>query len=292
MRITTGILTKEALAGYQRQMRGLDEARRRAATGVRVHTASDDPVAASGTMQASSALRALEQHRSNLERGQSRLSMEDSVLEQLGGVLMRAQELAAAQAGDPADARARDTARAEVDRLIEFTTDLANTRMAGSYLFGGQYADTPPLQNGAPDPARPASGSALIEIGEGTFIETTHGAQEIFVDSGVMDALSDLSAALDADDPTGVQTAMTALDDAFQAVQEIVGDLGARMSQLDVTASNLDSLEVTLAQLRSDLSDANLAEAVTELVDRQGSLEAAMLANSRILNITLADYLR
>ena len=64
------------------------------------------------------------------------------------------------------------------------------------------------------------------------------------------------------------------------------------MSRLDVAVNNLDSLEVTLQTFRSDLADADLAEAVTELVNRQGTLEAAMVANSRILNMTLANYLR
>ena len=52
------------------------------------------------------------------------------------------------------------------------------------------------------------------------------------------------------------------------------------------------SLEITLRTFRSGLSDADLAEAVTELVSRQGALEATMLANARIFDVTLADYLR
>ena len=64
------------------------------------------------------------------------------------------------------------------------------------------------------------------------------------------------------------------------------------MSQLDVAVSNLDSLEVNLQTFRADLEEADMTEAVTRLVERQGALEAAMLANSKILNLTLTDYLR
>ncbi len=35
-----------------------------------------------------------------------------------------------------------------------------------------------------------------------------------------------------------------------------------------------------------------MTEAVTKMVNRQNSLEAAMLANSKILDLTLSDYLR
>ena len=54
---------------------------------------------------------------------------------------------------------------------------------------------------------------------------------------------------------------------------------------------DLDSLEVTLETFRSGLADADLAQAVTDLVNRQGSLEAAMLTTSKIMNLTLSDYL-
>ena len=64
------------------------------------------------------------------------------------------------------------------------------------------------------------------------------------------------------------------------------------MNQLDVASSNLDSLDVNLQTFRSGLQDADMTEAVTRLVERQSALEAAMLANSKILNLTITDYLR
>jgi len=291
LRITNGILAREALTGYQSQLRALDDARRQAATGLRVHKASDDPVAVAGIMQSSSELRALEQYRSNVDTGQSRLDIEDSVLDQLGNALSRAKELALSQAGDTADAKSRATTKEEIDRLIDFATDLGNTQLAGIYVFGGQYADTPPFVGGVPDPTKPPSGSFQMEIGTGVVVDSNHGAQEIFLDSDAIDALTELSTALGNNDPTGVQNAITRLDGAFQSVQELVGDLGARMTQLDVTASNLDSLEVTLQSFRSDLGDADITKAISELVNRQSTLEAAMLANTRIMNISLTDYL-
>jgi len=291
LRITNGILAKEAVSGYQTQLRALDDARRQASTGLRVNKPSDDPVAVASIMQSSSELRALEQYRTNVDTGQSRLDIEDSVLDQLGNALTRVKELALSQGADPADAQSRATTKVEIDGLIDFATDLGNTQLSGIYIFGGQYADSPPFVAGVHDPARPPSGSFQVEIGTGNVLETNHSAQEIFLDSDALDAMRELSTALGNDDPQQIQAATTRLDAAFQNVQELVGDLGARMTQLDVTGSNLDSLEVTLQTFRSDLGDADMAQAISELVTRQGALEAAMLANSRIMNITLADYL-
>ena len=292
MRITSSILSHAAISGIQSQMRGIADAQRRIATGQRVGRPSDDPVAAAGILGSSSGLRALEQYRGNQETGLRRLALEDSVLDQVTTALSRAKELGISQATDSASTSTRLVTQAEVDQLRSFMEDLANTQFNDRYIFGGQYSDTPPYQAGAVDALRPPTGDAKIEIGAGLLADTNHNAQEIFVDSDAMGALDALSAALGADDIPGIEAALVRVNDAFQATQETIGDLGGRMSRLDVAVNNLDSLEVTLQTFRSDLADADLAEAVTELVNRQGTLEAAMVANSRILNMTLANYLR
>jgi len=292
LRITNSILAHEAVAGFQRQLRALDEARRQVSSGLRVTRPSDDPVAVAGIMGSSSGLRALEQYRSNLQTGQSRLAIEDSTLDQITNVLIRAKELAVSQATDTASAASRLAVKAEIDGIIDFVTDLGNAKLAGSYVFGGQYADTPPFVNRASDPLKPPSGSLKMEISAGLVVETNHSAQQIFLDSDVVESVKALTVALGTNDVPGIQAAMTRVDAAIQATQVLVGALGGRMNQLDISLSNLDSLEVTLKTFRSSLADADMAEAVTELVARQGSLEAAMLANANILRITLTDYLR
>lgn len=292
MRITNSTLTKEALSGFQAQMRSLDTARREASTGLRVSRPSDDPLAAAGVMQSSSGLRALDQYRKNLELARTRLDLEDSVADQLGNALARAKELGMSQAGATASGTTRAAAAQEVLRLAEFSKSLANTQFAGSYLFGGQYADTPPFTDGAVDPNRPPTGALRVEAGARLFLDTNHSAQELFLDTGAVAGLQALGEALAANDTRGIQSAMSALDGAFDGVQTLVGDLGARMNQVDVALTNLDSLEVNLQTFRSSLEEADLTEAVTRLVERQGALEAAMMSNSRILTLTLTDYLR
>jgi flagellar hook-associated protein 3 FlgL len=291
LRITNSTLAQEALSSFQAQMRALDTARRQASTGLRVSRSSDDPLAIAGVMQSSSSLRALEQYRRNLEGARSRLDLENSAVAQLGDALARAKELAVSQATATASAATRATSAAEVSGLVGLTKDLANTQFAGSYLFGGQYADTPPFTNGSLDPDRPPSGAVRIEAGVRLFVGTNHSAQELFVDTGAVDSLQALADALSSNDVDGIRSAMADLDQAFGSVQTLIGDLGARMNQVDVALTNLESLEVNLQTFRSTLEDADMAEAVTRLVERQGALEAAMLANSKILNLTLTDYL-
>lgn len=291
MRITNSILQLRSLSALQDTLEGMERAQRRVSTGVRVERPSDDPVATAPIMRTSSSLRALEQHQRNISTARGRLAGEESVLEQLDGTLVRAKQLAIGQAGDPADAATRGIVAREVGSLLDHVQDLANTTYAGSYLFGGQYSDRPPFPDTGPDPAAPPSGERLVEIGAESVARTNHSAEEIFFDSGAVTALESLKTALEGDDAAGIRNAIGALDASFTSVQELTADVGARDQRLEIAASNSDALEVNLQALRSELRDVDIEDAVSDLVNRETGYQAAMLANARILQSTLMDYL-
>lgn len=292
MRITNTILYQESLRGLRSNLEAIEAAHRQVSSGLRVEKASDDPASAAGAMRASDALRALEQHSRNASTGRARLAAEEAVLEQVTDVMVRAKELGIAQAGSPADASTRAITAAEVSELLDHVRDLGNTELGGSYLFGGAWADTRPFPDAGPDPSRPAAGERLVEIGAGSQVPTNHDGQTVFQDSGVFAALEALEAGLRADDADAVRNAIGDVDTAFTRVQELTAEVGARSRRLDVAVANLEALDVNLRSLRSELQDADIEEAVTQLVNRQTGYQAALLANARILQTTLTDYLR
>jgi flagellar hook-associated protein 3 FlgL len=75
-------------------------------------------------------------------------------------------------------------------------------------------------------------------------------------------------------------------------VQVLLGDVGARMQQLEVTTANIDALDGQMRALKSQIEEADIEQTVTELVSRQTAYQAAMLATSRVMGLNLADYLR
>lgn len=292
LRVTNSVLYSQALGNTQKALSEIERYQRIISSGLRVEKPSDDPTAVSEIMRSSSGLRALEQYRENLSSASSRLTLEDNVLDQLSNALTRAKELAISQAGDTASASSRSVVQNEIEGIREFAIELGNTQFAGSFIFGGQYSDTRPFTSAGADPARPPAGTLQVEGGAGAFYAVNHSGQEVFVDSGVLDALENLAAALGADSDDGIIAGIGEIDEAFDNVQELVGGLGARMNQVDTALSNLEALNVNLQTFRSELQDADLEEAVSKLVNRQVSYEAAMMTNARILQTTLTDYLR
>jgi flagellar hook-associated protein 3 FlgL len=291
LRITHRLQQTQSLAALRENLSRVSEVQRQVSSGRRVERASDDPTAVGSILRASSGLRAIDQYRRNLQTADVRLTLEDTALDSLTNLMIRAKELGVGQGGSNANATTRNVAAAEIDTLIEQIDDIGNSNIAGHYIFGGVNSDRGPLSGSATDPTAPPIGEQQVEISAGRTISTTHSAQEVFIDTGVITAMQALRTALKANDASAVQGALTTMDTAFAEVQEIVGELGARMNQVGVALGNLDSLEINLQTFRSGLEDIDMEKAVTELVSRQGALQAAYAANANILQNTLTDYL-
>jgi flagellar hook-associated protein 3 FlgL len=293
MRITNSIIQRNALANLQLNMQRMAEAQDTATTGKRIRVASDDPIGASQVMQADGSLRALDQYRRNIGHATARVDAEEGALDSLTQILERAKELGISQAGTNASAATRLTTKAEVDQLIASAVQTGNQQIEGEYLFGGVQSSTAPFQSATPPfSAVPPTGTRKTEISQAQFLSTNHNGTEVFLDTNVLSALNDLSTALGANNQTGIQTALGALDGAHDAVQNLIGDVGARSSQLEVTTSNLVALDAQLRTFKGALEDVDVEKAVTELVARQNTYQAAMLATSRVMSLNLADYLR
>lgn len=295
MRITNSVLARNALQTVRDGLSGMDRAQQEVASGRKLTKPSDDPAAAADLLTAERRLSALGQYQRNISAASSRLSAQESALNELDGILVRARELATGQLTDTSNAQTRAIAAEEVDRLAEAAAQLANTRFGSGFLFGGNYT------NQAPYPIStqtPPSGQASVEIAEGQSIATVIDGVELFYDSdpsgntGLIRSLQDLAAGLRANDKTAMTTAAEAINDAFDDVQVALGETGARVQQLELAKSNAEALELGLKEYRSDLSEIDLEEAVTNLLSRQNALQAALMATSRLMNTSLTDYLR
>jgi len=282
----------QALSGTGRILSEIGALQRSITSGRRVEKPSDDPAAAGGIAEASSRRTAMVQYEKNMNTARARLAVEEGVLDQLTQVLTRVKELAVAQGGSASSQKGREAAQKEVDQLRELVVGLGNTRFAGSYLFGGDYADSRPFSMAGSDPTRPPVGDYRVEAGPGSFVAGNHSGKEILVDTGILDVLEGLSTALGSNDTSQVQALTNDLDEAFQTVQVILAEVGGRTNRIDGALEKLDAMEVELEIHRSQLQDTDLEEAITAVMNRQVTYQSAMLANSRILSLTLTDYLR
>lgn len=293
MRITSSMVRSEGLATIRRNLRAIRDAQAEVVDGRRIRALSDDPAASTTLLATDGRLRALDQYGRNIGAARARLQAEESVLDQLGDVLTRGRELALSQAGGTATTQTRQITQKETDELLATVIQLANTRFGNAYLFGGVHADLRPFDNaGQTDALRPPAGAQAFEIGEQQQALGPHDALDVFSATDAVESLRDLSAALAGDDGDAIAAAGARVTAAFEAVQVLLGEVGARTVRLEIAEANVDALRHNLRTLRSDLADVDLEEAVSHLVARQSAFEAALMATSRVLQTTLAHYLR
>jgi flagellar hook-associated protein 3 FlgL len=303
MRISNPMILRSSVARVQQPLQAMDRAREQVASGLRVRRMSDDPTAASEVVRIGASMRAVAQYQRNINLAKARVATEENALDQLGNALTRAVELGLGQVGATANTTTRLAVKAEIDQLLGFAVDLGNTRFGDDFLFAGPRAGERPfrvpttpgdgfsaLLDGNGDPVDP-TGTLRIEIGDGRTLTPNHSGAAVFLDTDALEALRALSDALGADDPAAIATAATRANAAHGRVQALLGTVGARTNELEAAEATLAQTELTLAAVRSDLRDAEIDKAMIELVGRQTMYQAAMSATSRILGLSLANYL-
>lgn len=276
------MIRRTQIERVQDNLARVDESRTRVATGLRVEKPSDDPIAGARIMQTTSDLRANAQHRRNMERGIHRVVTEERVLDGLTNLLSRAREVAAQTGGPTVGNASRRVAATEIQGLIQSAVGLGNTRFGDTFLFGGMYSTQQPF---APDGSfsitQAPSGSHMVEVADNTLAETNHDGMTVFVNSGAISALQSLETALLANDTTQIASASGLLDGALDSMQELLGEVGVRGQVFETTRGYAEEAELDLLEVRSEAQDIDLDRAISELLGRQSSLEAALLAISR-----------
>jgi flagellar hook-associated protein 3 FlgL len=290
MRISNSLLQQRVLQSLQLNLAKFASTQGQIASGKRFERMSEDPLAGNQVMTADRALRGIEQYRRNSAAARTRTDAEEAALNQLTDLLTRAKELAVQEGSSSGTALTRAAVKAEVDGIIDQVVQLGNTQVGNEYIFAGNQVTTLPFDSSGNYFGD--DGARLAEIGQGYLVGTSHTGRELLLNSGVLSSLQALSTELGSGTPTTVAGTITGIDTAFNNVQTLLSSTGARVRQIESAMQNSDALETNITLRKSDLQDISLEEATTRFAGVQNTLQAALLSASRVLNLSLTDYLR
>lgn len=147
MRISTSQIYNIATLGMSQAQTAVTKTQEQMATGKRVLSPADDPVAATNILQLNQELARTEQYKKNIDVADNSLSLEESSLQTIVDLVQRMREIAVS-AGNTAVFTSSDykALAAEVDTRIDELVNLQNTRNAsGQYIFAGYQGDTQPF---------------------------------------------------------------------------------------------------------------------------------------------------
>ena len=320
MRVSTAGQTQAIISRLLSSQSKLADAQERATSGLKVARMSDDPTAASAILRDSTTLRGASQYARNAQGVTASLDAEDAALQQVGDLLDRAKELGVEVNTATATPTARAAASAEVQQLLKQAVAVANTKLGDQYVFGGTNNDgrapfdastttfvpSDPAPTGSPAGTAPVprfpTGTRRVDVGAGgQTLDGAHDGTSVFLGytagapdatRGVLPALKQLADAIGGSDTSRIGTALTAIDDAVSQTQVRVGELGARQNQTDLVSSGLTALQTSVTQHKSSLQEVDAEQAITEMLARQTAYQAAMMASSKVMGLSLTDYLR
>ncbi len=136
-------------------------------TGKKIFSPSEDPFAATRSLQLTRAIDELDQYQRNADHADHRLSLEDDVMSQVVNTLQRVNELAVQANNDSENAETRGFIAVELKQLRTQLVELANAGDGeGNFLFAGFRSGTQPfVDEGGTVSYRGDQGQRQLQIG-------------------------------------------------------------------------------------------------------------------------------
>ena len=186
MRISTSGITNSALFNIVQQQAQLSKTQSQVATGKRVQSPADDPIAAVHILELQRALSESEQFSKNADAANNRLVLEEQALQDIGHLIQSVQERAVQGNTASISAADRKLIATEVRERLTELVDIANRRDAnGEFLFSGYATRTQPFaQNGSGVVTYFGDqGSRQLQVGPNQRITDSHSGYEVFIDA-------------------------------------------------------------------------------------------------------------
>ena len=111
------------------------------------------------------------------------------------------------------------------------------------------------------------------------------------VEWGIFDTLIDLKGYLISNDVDGIERSITRLDTHFDHFITTISDTGFKEIRLDVKENVISDLNLSYMTRKSKLEDADMIKAISELQARETAYQAALAYSTRVMQLSLMDYL-
>lgn len=265
------------------------------ATGKKINTPSDDPVATASVLRYNNDIALDQQFQRTASDAKSRLDAADTALSSLSDVMQRVRELAV-QAGSGA-LNTTDLAAIgnELNQLVGQAVQIGNTKVGYQYIFAGTKTTTTPFAavGGAVPTSVSFNGDSNpinVATGQGTQTQVNVDGNATFMP--VLNAIIQVRDAVNANNAAGIQGSLTTIDNAMDGVLQQRGTIGATSNGLDELTSRIDAELTTFQSQRSQLEDTDMADAAVKLNQAQNVYQAALGAAAKVVQQSLADFLR
>lgn len=298
MRIATNSASEAVLVQLTKLSQRQAQLQTQAATGQRIFQPEDDPAAVGRILGLETERRQISQFQSNATRALEVSQSSYAGINEMKKISDRAGELVTLGAGASSPDAFRAYAK-EVNQLIEQAVQLGNTKFRNDYLFAGTAVTTQPYD----DSNRDANGNLLAVTYAGNTAQGTVQLSEYSsiapgttnaTNTGMGDFINNLIAlrdALNSGNSATVSATQTNLETSENLLVNSLSEHGAIELRIEVNRKQQESRAQNIETLVSQEADADLATTVVRLSQTSTAYEAALSSATKILKMSLLDYI-
>ena len=307
MKISTHLLFDRASTQMSTVQSNLTQTQAQLAQGKQIINASDAPNQAATIQRMKSILSRQESYQSSLNTVKARLQGEDSTLQSVSELLIRAKEVAVQGANDTLNTGDRKALANEMQSLRDQMLSLANTRDSnGNFLFAGSRVKQPAF-------AETANGSPVymgdqtrmnVRVGDQQNIPINRTGTDAFVPVARLDkdgstvgvgffqVMDNLIAGLNTANGSDIRRGAGELDNLQQGLSLAHAQVGTNLNMVDQQTAIIDDTTLNLKSTLSSIEDLDYASAITKMNQQMLSLEAAQASFAKVSQLNLFNYIK
>ena len=288
------------LSGLNQIEQRSERAQQELTTGLRINTVSDAPDQITSLLQTRADLERVKQADLNLGRVKTEVDTAENALQSAVKLVERAQTLGSQGQSNVNSVSVRQDLAAELGGVLEQLVGISNTSVDGRHVFSGDNDQQAPytIDLTQANPISPYNGSLStrqIQNSDGSLISVSKTAQDILDNpdstKNVFTSINNLRVALLNNDQAGIDAA---LPDVLTSGTYLNTQLAFYGNVQNQVTSGLDfgsTLETQLQTQISQIQDADMSQAITELTQAKTQQDAALAARAKMPMTSLFNYL-
>ncbi|MEW6583459.1 MAG: flagellar hook-associated protein FlgL [Actinomycetota bacterium] len=293
-RTTLSTTVRNFLADLNGNNRLLDQAQRQVSTGKRISTPADDAIGITTSLRLRSDRASNAAWQSNIQDSLTWLSTTDTALANALDVVQRARELTIQGSNGALSQTGRGVIADEVDQLAKQMVEVGNATLGGRYLFGGTKTQTPPFTSTGTYQGNTGNLTREVDLASTTAVNVT--GDRLVGPGGstpnIFTALTTLATDLRNNNTAGVQGALATLDAHMTNLNALRGEVGGKTNKLEMTLDRHSATDLASLDQISQVEDADMALAITQLQSRETVYRATLGVGGRVLPPSLIDFLK
>ncbi len=263
------------------------------ATGKKITKPSDDPVVAMKGMFYRSNLTEVEQYKRNLSEAYLWMENSEAGVEQVNQGLQRVRELTVQGLNGTLSEADKSAISQEIEQIKKDIMTVANTQVAGRYIFNGTNTTVAPVTDGGSGAPQAAfnTNNYNVEVSRGVSLKSNINPENVF-SQDLFNTLQSIQESLGGNTNIDLSGLLGKIDKHTDTLSAERSELGARYNRLEMIESRIDQQEVIATRVLSDNEDADIERVITDLTTQESIHRAALSVGARIIQPTLMDFLR